>query len=97
MRIAPRTMLCGITFESTKTLRGTQLEELREFCTATGDKASLAVGMAHLVVDHTYHDRVGEASQLASETWASSVGRRSDPLGGAVLRTDVRPGLEAAR
>jgi hypothetical protein len=39
-------------------------------CTAAGDKASLAIGMAGLVVDHAYQDRVGEASRLASEAWA---------------------------
>ena len=36
-------------------------------CTAAGDKASLAIGMAGLVVDHAYQDRLREASQLASE------------------------------
>ena len=70
MRIAPRTMLCGIAFRVHENVAGDRFEELRELCTAAGDKASLAIGMAGLVVDHTYHDRVGEASQLASETWA---------------------------
>ena len=41
-----------------------------ELCTAAGDKASLAIGMAALVLDHTFQDRVREASQLASEAWA---------------------------
>jgi class 3 adenylate cyclase len=70
MRIAPRAMLCGIAFRVHENVAGDRFEELRELCTAAGDKASLAIGMAGLVVDHTYHDRVGEASQLASETWA---------------------------
>jgi len=39
-------------------------------CTAAGDKASLAIGMAGLVVDHGFHDRVREASRLASEAMA---------------------------
>ena len=39
-------------------------------CTAAGDKASLAIGMAGLVIDHAFQDRVREASQLASEAWA---------------------------
>jgi hypothetical protein len=39
-------------------------------CAAAGDKASLAIGMAGLVIDHAYHDRIREASQLASEHMA---------------------------
>jgi class 3 adenylate cyclase len=70
MRIAPRTMLCGIAFRVHENVAGDRFEELRELCTAAGDKASLAIGMAGLVIDQWYHDRVGEASQLASETWA---------------------------
>jgi class 3 adenylate cyclase len=70
MCIAPRTMLCGIAFRVHENVAGDRFDELRELCTAAGDKASLAIGMAGLVVDHTYHDRMGEASQLASETWA---------------------------
>ena len=47
-----------------------RFEELRELCTAAGDKASLAIGMAGLVIDHAYHDRIREAAQLASEHMA---------------------------
>jgi hypothetical protein len=49
---------------------GARFDELRELCTAAGDKASLAIAMAGLVIDHAYQDRVREASQLASEAWA---------------------------
>ena len=49
---------------------GDRFEELRQLCTAAGDKASLAIGMAGLVMDHTYQDRLREASQLASEAMA---------------------------
>jgi hypothetical protein len=38
-------------------------------CTAAGDKASLAIGMAGLVIDHAFQARAREASHLASETW----------------------------
>ena len=69
MRIAPRTMLCGIAWRVHVTVAGDRFDELRELCTAAGDKASLAIGMAGLVVDHAYHDRIREASQLASEAW----------------------------
>ena len=43
---------------------------MRELCTAAGDKASLAIAMAGLVIDHVYQDRMREASQLASEAMA---------------------------
>jgi hypothetical protein len=49
---------------------GDPFEELRELCTAAGDKASLAIGMAGLVMDHGFQARTREASQLASEAWA---------------------------
>ena len=39
-------------------------------CTAAGDKASLAIAMAGLVMDHAFQDRMREASQLASEAMA---------------------------
>ncbi len=70
MRIAPRTMLCGTAWRVHEHVAGDRFDELRELCTAGGDKASLAIGMAGLVVDHAYQDRVREASQLASEAMA---------------------------
>ncbi|WP_068187305.1 adenylate/guanylate cyclase domain-containing protein [Mycobacterium sp. UM_CSW] len=70
MRIAPRTMLCGIAFRVHERVAGDRFDELRELCTAAGDKASLAIGMAGLVVDYGFEDRVREASGLASEQMA---------------------------
>ncbi|MGB8385187.1 MAG: hypothetical protein WCG47_28765, partial [Dermatophilaceae bacterium] len=70
MRIAPRTMLCGIAVRVHLNVAGDRFDELRQLCTAAGDKASLAIGMAALVLDHAYQDRVREASQLASEAMA---------------------------
>jgi class 3 adenylate cyclase len=70
MRIAPRTMLCGIAFRVHVNVAGARFDELRELCTAAGDKASLAIGMAGLVIDHVFQDRLREASRLASEAWA---------------------------
>jgi class 3 adenylate cyclase len=70
MRIAPRTMLCGIAWRVHVNVAGDRFDELRELCTAAGDKASLAIAMAGLVADHAYQGRVREASQLASEAWA---------------------------
>ena len=70
MRIAPRTMLCGIAFRAHMNVAGDRFEELRQLCTAAGDKASLAIGMAGLVMDHAFHDRIREAAELASEAMA---------------------------
>jgi hypothetical protein len=69
MRIAPRTMLCGIAFRVHQHVAGARFDELRELCTAVGDKASLAIAMAGLVMDHTLQGRVREASRLKSEAW----------------------------
>ena len=69
MRIAPRTMLCGTSFRALKHAAAAGFDELRELCTAAGDKASLAIAMAGLVADHAYQGRMGEASRLASEAW----------------------------
>ena len=69
MRIAPRTMLCGTAWRVDMDVAGDRFDELRELCTAAGDKASLAIAMAGLVMDHVFQDRMREASQLASEAW----------------------------
>ena len=78
MRIAPRTMLCGIAWRVHVNIAGDRFEELRELCDAAGDKASLAIGMTGLVVDHLFQDRIREASQLASEAMAL-LGSIGDP------------------
>jgi class 3 adenylate cyclase len=66
MRIAPRTMSCGIAWR-VRTDAVALFDELRTLCTAAGDKASLAIAMAGLVFDHSFQSRLREASQLASE------------------------------
>jgi hypothetical protein len=70
MRIAPRTMLCGIAWRVHEHATGARFEELRELCAAAGDKASLAIAMAGQVMDHMHQARLREASQLASEAMA---------------------------
>jgi hypothetical protein len=70
MRIAPRTMLCATAFRVAMRVAGDRFEELQELCAAADDKASLAIGMAGLVMDHLWQDRVREASRLASEAMA---------------------------
>lgn len=69
-RIAPRTMLCGTAWRAHPHVAGAHFDELRQLCTAAGDKASLAIGMAGLVADLALQDRVRDASQLASEAWS---------------------------
>jgi class 3 adenylate cyclase len=70
MRIAPRTMLCGTAYRVQVKVAGDRFDELQQLCTAAGDKASLAIAMAGLVIDHVYQARLREASQLASEAMA---------------------------
>ena len=70
MRIAPRTMLCATAWRANVNVSGARFDELRELCTAAGDKASLAIGMAGLVMDHAFQGRLREASRLASEAMA---------------------------
>jgi hypothetical protein len=62
-------MLCGIAWRVQMNVAGDRFDELRQLCTAAGDKASLAIGMAGLVMDHALRGRIREASRLASEAW----------------------------
>jgi class 3 adenylate cyclase len=70
MRIAPRTMLCGIAFRVNEPVAGERFDEFRDLCAAAGDKASLAIAMVGLVMDHALDDRLREASRAASEAMA---------------------------
>ena len=67
MRIAPRTLLCGSAWRVGGSIADTGFDELRELCTATGDKVSLAIGMAGLVMAKTFHNQRRESSWLATE------------------------------
>ena len=71
MRIAPRTMLCATDGlgSAVEESRG-RFAELRELCSAAGDKVSLAIGMTGLVTELIYAGRSREASRLASEQMA---------------------------
>jgi class 3 adenylate cyclase len=71
MRIAPRTMLCATDYQdrATQENRG-RFVELRELCSAAGDKVSLAIGMSGLVAELIYAGRAREGSRLASEQMA---------------------------
>ena len=86
MRIAPRTMLCGIAWRVQVNVAGDRFEELRELCAVAGDKASLAIAMAGLVIDHAWQGRNREASRLASEAMALI-----ESIGDATLTVGLSP------
>ena len=71
MRIAPRTMLCATDWQARQSQesRG-RFAELRELCSAAGDKVSLAIGMTGLATELLYAGRSREGSRLASEQMA---------------------------
>jgi hypothetical protein len=91
MCITPRTMLCGTAFRVHATVTD-RFEELRELCTAAGDKASLAIGMTGLAIESLWSARVHEASRLASEQMAllESIGDPSLTIGVAFLPMAIR-------
>jgi adenylate cyclase len=66
-RIAPRTLLCGTVWLAGGSVADTGFDELRELCVASADRASLAMGMAGLVLALAGHERLGDAAQQASE------------------------------
>jgi adenylate cyclase len=76
MRIAPRALLCGSTFQVGGTPADTGFDELRELTTAAGDKKSLAVGMAGHLATLTFSAHNREAAGMASEfaTLVESIG-----------------------
>ncbi|OBH08120.1 cyclase [Mycobacterium sp. E2699] len=102
MRIAPRTMLCGIAYRVHMNVAGSRFDELRELCSATGDKASLAIATAGLVIDEVFQGRVREASRLASEAMALvesvgdatfTVGLSYGPIFGKLIAGEAGDGL----
>jgi class 3 adenylate cyclase len=88
MRIAPRTMLCATDWQA-RAVQGSRgrFAELRELCTAAGDKVSLAIGMTALATDLCYAGRTREASQLAFEQMAllESIGDPTPIMGVAFV------------
>ena len=70
MQIAPLTLLCGTVWLAGGSVTDSSFEELRELCEKSGDKASLAMGMAGLVMALAGRNRLREASHLASELTA---------------------------
>ncbi|KUI12858.1 cyclase [Mycobacterium lehmannii] len=67
MRIAPRSLLCSSAFRRFHPDLSERFDELRDLCMEAGDKASLAIGMAGLTMEHVLLGRIFEASRQASE------------------------------
>ncbi len=86
MRIAPRTMLCGAGWRVDAHIAG-HFQELRELCALAGDKASLALGMTGMVMDHMMHARLREAARLATEQLAllESIGDPALTVGAGIM------------
>ena len=88
MRIAPRTMLCATDLQARAVQESrARFAELRELCSAAGDKVSLAIGMSGLATELCYAGRAREASRLSSEQMAllESIGDPTPTMGLAVI------------
>ena len=92
IRIAPRTLLCGNAWRRFHPDMSARFDELRELCEEAGDKSSLAVGMAGLVMEHLHRARIVEGSRLASECMelAESIGDASLTAGLAFAACAVK-------
>jgi adenylate cyclase len=67
MRVAPRALLCGSTWRAGGSVADTGFDELRKLCTGPGTQVPLAMGMAGLLIELTFHARNTESSHLALE------------------------------
>lgn len=66
-RIAARASICGYAWRSDATITHTGFEELRELCEITGDRISLAVGMAGTATATLFDTRYGDANAMAND------------------------------
>jgi adenylate cyclase len=67
LRIHPRTMLCATTWRVGSSADETGFDELRELCTTSGNRASLAAGLSGAMLSLTMANRHHDAARLASE------------------------------
>lgn len=79
MRIAPLTLLCLSAWRVHVSIFGARFDELRRLCEMAGDKASLAMGMAGLVMEHANRAQLREASALVAE-YMSLIDSIGDPI-----------------
>jgi class 3 adenylate cyclase len=88
MRTAPRTMLCATDVQAREVQESQgRFAELRELCTAAGDKVSLAIGMSGPATELMYAGRAREAARLSSEQMAllESIGDPTPTMSLAVI------------
>jgi adenylate cyclase len=79
MRIAPRTLLCASAWRAGGSVSDTGFDELRGLAEDAGDKRSLAIAMAGLVISLNFHGRYREAVQSAVE-YTQLIESIGDPL-----------------
>ena len=86
MRIAPRTLICAHGYRIHTPIAGTRFEELKELCTAAGDKASLAIAMAGLIADLMTRGHIHGSVELTAELTAllESIGDPTVTVGLAI-------------
>jgi class 3 adenylate cyclase len=92
MRIGPRTMLCATDYQNPAIEESRRrFAELRELCTAAGDKVSLAIGMTGLATELMYTGHSREGARLTSEQMAllESIGDPTLTMGLAFVGFNV--------
>ena len=84
-------MLCATSWRAQAEVSAA-FEELRALCSATGDKASLAIGMTGMAADLVFAGRARDASRLVSEQMAllESIGDPNLTIGLALVATHVK-------
>ena len=89
MRIAPRTMLCGTVFRVHGDIAGDRFEELRRVVQLRRGQGVTRHRNGRDGAEQVYHDRLHEASQLASEAMAliESVGDPTLTVGLSLQRS----------
>jgi class 3 adenylate cyclase len=88
MRIAPRTMMCATDWQAREAQESHgRYAELRELCSAAGDKVSLVIGMTGPATELCYAGRAREASRLSSQQMAllESIGDPTPTMGLAAI------------
>lgn len=66
-RIGARASLCAYAWRSDATITDTGFDELRELCETTGDRISLAIGMAGTVTATLFDGRYRDATRIGTE------------------------------
>lgn len=92
LQIRPRTALCVSTFRVSGSIEDTGYDELRELCTSTDDKLSLALGMAGTMTVLIFHNRFRDATRVASDciSLVESIGDESMTLSISLAASNVK-------